>query len=334
MRRLVWLAVVFALLWSGWWFFASSSLQAGIETWLAERRGEGWQAEVTEISMSGYPTALDAVLQRPVLADPQTGVVFEASSLRINASAFWPGFVRLVFPADEMIFASPEQRRTAIAQDAIADLRLHPGSDLELEELALTAGRWTLAAPEGTVLGAQALTLRMRQDTEDPTRYDFMLDAPAFQPGSVPRRALRVPADWPVTFDSLALDMSVAFDRAVDRTAIEVSRPQPRRIDLRLAEAVWGTLLIRSAATLHVTETGILNGEVSLQARNWQDMLTLAESAGTLPSAMRPQIENVLSALARSGGNPDTIDVTIAVRDGTMFMGFVPLGAAPRLILR
>lgn len=334
MRRLVWLGAIFALMWSGWWYFAATSLQSSVTQWFEERRAEGWQADMADTRIGGYPLALGVTLERPALADPQTGVAFETTALEITAPAWWPGYVTLAFPSEDVIFANPQGRQVVRATAAQADLRLRPGTNLQVEEMALTSGPWSLTAAAGSVMAAGGLTLRMLQTPGTAEQYDFTLDAPAFEPGSLPRAALRVPADWPLAFDSLALDMTVLFDRPIDQSTLEEARPQPRRVDLRLAEAVWGTLALRSAAQLDVSDAGLLNGAVSLQARNWRGMLELAETAGALPASLRPQIENILGALARGGGNPDTLDLELTLRDGTAFIGFIPLGPAPRLILR
>lgn len=334
MRRLIWLGCVFAVLWSGWWFFAAAGLQSGLTGWFEDRRSEGWQAEVTDTTLSGFPLKLDVTLERPMLADPETGVAVEASTLMISAPTYWPGYVSLIFPQDEIQFASPEYRSTVKAQNAVANLRLHPGAALEVEELALTSGPWVLDTPDGSLMSAQGVSVGMRQHPGTATRYDLTLDAPAFQPGSIPRAALRVPAEWPIAFDSLMMDMTVTFDRPFDRATLETQRPQPRKVDLSLAQAAWGSLLLRAAADLDVTAEGVLSGEVSLQAKNWQDMLVLAETAGVLPEALVPQAENILNALARGSGNPNSIDVSLTLREGRVFLGFIPLGQAPLLTLR
>lgn len=334
MRRLIWLGVVLVLMWSGSWFFASSSLQNGIGTWLSERRAEGWQAEVTETRVSGYPFTLAAQLVNPAFADPESGLAIEASQLDISAPVWWPGYVSVALPQDNIVVASPLVRYFIQSDTAVADLRLKPGTDLQVEEMALRSDGWTLSTPQGSLMAAAGLTLSLLQASDDPNRYGFEFDAPAFEPGNLPRSALRVPDDWPVSFDSLAVSMDVTFDRPFDRSTIEQARPQPRRIDIALAEAQWGALSLRGSAALDVAPGGAATGQVSLQARNWQDILTLAEAAGALPSDLRTQLERALGALARSSGNPNTIDATLSLRDGRIFIGFIPLGRAPRLVLR
>lgn len=334
MRRLIWLMVVLALSWSGWWVFVANSMRGGIEQWFSDRRAEGWQAETADTRLSGYPTSIDILLDRPALADPDTGVAFETPSMRLSAPAWWPGHMTVALPEQAMRVATPRTRHEVSAEAATAVLRLRPRSDLQVQEMDVGAGRWDITSPEGTVWGAEALTLNVRQDETKPELYAFVANAPNFTPGGVPRRQLRIPQDWPIAFDSLKLEALIRFDRPFDRRTLEDVRPQPRRIDLSVAEAAWGSLSLRSAAALDVSEDGRLTGEWSLQARNWQDILTVAENAGSLPSQLRPQLDNILAALARGSGNPDAIDVTLTLRNGQIFLGFIPLGQAPRVILR
>ena len=111
-------------------------------------------------------------------------------------------------------------------------------------------------------------------------------------------------------------------------------RPQPRQITLHLAEAKWGNLNLNFAADLSVSAQGIPDGTMSIQAENWRTMLDFAQVSGTLPPAFRDQAEAVLNVLAGASGNPETLDVDLTMRDGAIYLGFLPIAPAPRLILR
>ncbi|WP_299676294.1 DUF2125 domain-containing protein [uncultured Roseobacter sp.] len=334
MPRIIWAGLVLALAWSGWWLWATAAAERAVERWFAERRAEGWQAEYARLDLAGYPLRFDAEVLLPALADPGTGVALTASHVGVSAPAWWPGDLTVRLPADAITLASPEGRATLLMQAATADMELTPGNALELERLQFGAGPWSLGGPQGQVVLADDLRLAMVQDESTPQRYALSVGAAALQPGSVPRAALRVPESWPVSFDSFALEMEVVFDRVWDRRAVEVARPQPQRIEIDLAEAVWGTLELRAAAELTLDAQGVPEGPLSLQARNWQEILGLAERSGALPAALVPQARSVLQALAAASGDPRAIDVTLTLRDGLVLLGFVPLGPAPRLVLR
>jgi hypothetical protein len=217
-------------------------------------------------------------------------------------------------------------------EGGIVGLDLAAQRDLALRDLHWTSGAWSIVTPEGGLVSAAGLQMRMTHTGGMTYKIDLSADAPA--PGDVLRDALRVPKDWPVEFEALAVDASVAFDRAWDMRAVNDRRPQPRRLDLRLARATWGSLHVNIAANLDIDADGLSSGDIHVQAENWRDMLQLAETAGILPTRLLPQADRALSALAGASGNPSTIDVTLTARRGLLTLGFIPLGPAPRIVLR
>ncbi|WP_299969922.1 DUF2125 domain-containing protein [uncultured Roseobacter sp.] len=334
MRRVIWVFVVLALGWSGWWVWAAARTEDRVADWFEARRAEGWQADYSAFEITGFPLSFEAEVQLPALADPQTGVAVTASALRVAAPAWWPGDLTLMLPPDDIVFASPVGRTTLVVTEGIGALSLRPGTDLALAHLTLDARSWVLGAQSGDLLLGDSLSARFALLQNTPDRYVLSADAAGFRPGPVLRTQLRIPDDWPLSFERFGLAMQVTFDRPWDRRAVEVARPQPRQIQLDLAEVVWGQLSLRAAADLEIDASGIASGTVSMQARNWREMLTLAGAAGVLPEAVAPQAETVLAALARATGDPTSIDVTLTVRDGLVLLGFVPLARLPPLILR
>lgn len=334
MRRVIWLIVWAAVVWSGWWALATIGAVRGIDGWLTARQAEGWQAETTAIAFDGYPADIQITLKDLALADPDTGVALESSKLTLLAPAWDPGNVTLVLPDDPILLASPEGQNQLLTQNAQARLHVKTNKSLALETMQANADAWLLEAAAGDALAGSASRVLITQDEEDASQYQFELDVDALRPGTVPRAALSIPQDWPVAFDQFTLTSTVTFDRPWDITALEVSRPQPRRIAVQQAEALWGELQLRFAAALDVDAAGAASGTVSLQARNWRAMLNLAEKSGALPAAIRPQIEQALSTFASLSGNSETLDLTLTLRDGFISLGFIPLGEAPRLVLR
>ena len=138
----------------------------------------------------------------------------------------------------------------------------------------------------------------------------------------------------PDRLQEMRLDATVTFDKPWDISAINQARPQPRHIDLALARVEWGELALQVAADLEVDENGQARGDVSLQARNWRQMLQGAVAAGALDASAAGLAESTLGLMARMGGNPDTLDITLSLRDGRIYLGPVSLGAAPVFRLR
>ncbi|MEO9820043.1 MAG: DUF2125 domain-containing protein [Paracoccaceae bacterium] len=332
MRRLIWTCLVGLTIWCLWWAVASAFLRGGIENWTAARTAEGWQAEVQKIEGGGFPDTLVANLVKPEFSDPQTGVTFHSSSLRFEAKAYWPGFAQVVLPQDAIQVSTPDGRFDIVMSDGFLNMDLHPGTKLQVQHLAWTSGPWGVTSGPGSLVSADSLNLSMTQgDTKD--TYSFDVSAQSLRPGEIPRSNWAIPDHWPIAFDTFELDMDVRFDRPWDLRSLEERRPQPRRIELHLAEAAWGDVQINVAAELDIDDAGTASGDLSLQARNWRDVLILAETSGLLPSGVREQAERALGQFAALSGNPNTIDVKLTFKNGLMFLGFIPLGSAPQIVL-
>ena len=332
MRKLIWIFVLAAILWSGWWLVASISIRTGIATWFESREAEGWQAELGELTGGGFPLSLQTSLRDVALADPDAGLALQTSRLDISAPAWWPGDVTVSLDDTPILMASPLGRSTLVMESGVMALHLHPSSALELETLGWTSDAWQLNDAAGTQVEAESLTLTMAQTT-GPT-YDLNAQANQFAPGDATRARLRLPDNFPRAFDSLTLQATVTFDTEWDRRALDTARPQPRRIDLHLAEARWGDLRLNFAAALDVDSAGVPTGDVSLQAENWNTMLDLAEASGILPNSLRGQAEGILRMLAGASGHPDNLDVDLTLRDGAIYLAFFPIAPVPRLIIR
>jgi hypothetical protein len=164
--------------------------------------------------------------------------------------------------------------------------------------------------------------------------YEIGVEALDFRPAEHLRRSIDRLDGMPEEIETLRLDAVVTFDAPWDRTAIEDARPQPTSIDLRELRATWGRLDLRAAGELAVAPDGTPTGEIAVKAVNWREILDLATASGALPGSFARPLARGLEALAGTSGSPDTLDATLTFRDGRIFYTFIPLGPAPRLVLR
>ncbi|MEO0391247.1 MAG: DUF2125 domain-containing protein [Pseudomonadota bacterium] len=332
MRRTIWSVLIIALLWSAWWFGVAATLRSGVTGWLDDRRAEGWQAEALGTRLTGFPWRTGVSLDGLALADPATGLALGLDQLTITAPTHWPADPSLMLPDTPITFATPDGGGALQMTSSTMALDTYPGTALELAGLSWTSGPWRLSGPAGEALTASAL--RLTATHVDGARYGLGAEAPDLAPGAALRLALRVPDAWPAQFDALMLDAEVAFDTAWDRFALEQRRPQPREIRIALAEARWGDLNLRLAADLTVDTDGVPSGTANIRAVNWPVMLDLAQTAGVLDPRLRAQAQAGLTRLARLSGNPETLDVQLNFAAGFVAVGIIPIGPAPRLIIR
>ena len=333
MRRLGRVLITLAILWSAYWAIAGYGLRSAITGWFDRQQELGWQADFSDVETAGYPLHHRTRLNNPALADPVNGTAWSADWIELQSPAIWPGRQLLRFADTPQRLSDFDQTATIQASELQAELHLRPGVALELGRMALTSGPWSVARDGADTVAGGSLNLVMEQ-TDQPETYAIGVSSDTFTPGEDLRALMRTAASLPQSFETLELDMNVSFDKTWDRSALEQRRPQPRAIDLHLAEVKWGELRLFATGQLDVDEQGIPTGEVAVKAENWRDMIAMANAAGALPDQAVDPVTRALNLLAGLGGNPNALDLQLNFRDGFVALGPLPLGPAPRLILR
>ncbi|MFS4580612.1 DUF2125 domain-containing protein [Phaeobacter sp. C3_T13_0] len=327
------LVLIAALALGLYWALTAWGLRQGIEGWFAEQQRQGWQAEYAELYSSGFPLRHVHRITAPALADPGTGAAWRADWLEIRSTAIWPGNLTLLLPDTTQRVSYFDDTATIRANDLRADLQLAPGLALEMEQLSLRAQHWSAQGKDDVDLEGQSLSLEMQQ-MADPNVYQISGSAGGLTPSPLLRQRLAAAEGLPDRLETITLDMAVRFDTSWDRNVIELRRPQPRHIILRLAETRWGPMRLKATGELTIDETGQPDGKLALQVENWQDILHMAEASGALHPSARLGVERVLRVFARLGGNHRDLDLSLTFSSGFATLGPIPIGPAPRLILR
>ncbi|MBI6628855.1 DUF2125 domain-containing protein [Pontibaca salina] len=333
MRRVLKILIILGLLWSAWWYGAGYMMRRNIAHWFDKHDAQGWQADYATMSTSGYPLHLFTMIDKPALADPATGLAWRADWLHLQGPAIWPGRLTLHFPASAQRLSWLDQTTVINAQDMSANLHLARSRALEVERMALQTGPLEASSEGIPLISAESITAMMVQ-TDMPETYDVEIKATDFSTGPLLRRTRGRADNLPDTLGTLDISMRVAFDRPWDRRALEERRPQPTAIDLALALLDWGPLRLKATGQVTVNRDGIPQGQVTIRAENWRDMLALAQDSGALSPRSAATSEKVLSLLSSLGASGDTLDLSLDLRNGTIYFGLLPLGPAPYLILR
>ncbi len=334
MRTLLTVIVILALGWSIYWAIGSTGANTAFKTWFEDRRAEGWVADVSTLETKGFPNRFDTTFSDVSLADPETGLAWEAPFFQIFALSYKPNHVIAVWPNEQRI-ATPLAKYDVESQDMRASLVTEAATTLPLDRLTLTAEAVSvLEIGTKEPSRAEALTVAVERQPVAQNSYRLGFKADGFSPALDLRLQIDPKGSLPDKLDALSADLTVDFDAPWDLNAIQQARPQPRRIGLRLAEARWGQLELQAAGEVTVDEAGIPEGEITIKARNWRDILKLAVETGAIPEAFAGSLEDGLSLMSQLAGNPQTLDIPLGLRGGRVLLGPVPIGPAPRLVLR
>ncbi|WP_424969661.1 DUF2125 domain-containing protein [Dinoroseobacter sp. S76] len=332
MKWLLGVCAAAALGWFAYWFVGASALERSLTAWFEDRRTEGWQVEWTELDVRGFPNRFDTVLTEPALADPGTGLAWEAPFFQLLALSYQPNKVIAVFPNTQVI-STPLGRSQLDTSKMQASLHLGASARLPLQSAIFVAETPELSSDIGRTR-AQALRLAMRATEGAEQTYDLGIEAVGFALPVAIKRRLDPGELLPPALETVRLDAVIRFDRDWDLDAIENRRPQPRAITLNEARAQWGPLGLRAVGDLEIDERGRASGALTIKASNWREILQVADRSGLVPSAFLPLLERGLEALAGLSGPETSLDIPLTLRDGQMRLGFLNLGQAPRFLLR
>lgn len=331
MKKLLAIVILAALAWSGYWLFMAQTRERLLESWLAERRAEGWVADATDLHVSGYPNRIDTFVTGLALADPDEGWRWNAEELQLLSMSWKPHHLISVWPGMQ-VFGTPYETIRARSELLRGSIIFRPTPRLELDRATIEIDGLQLSGALGWEARIGKATFATRKAPDSGVNaHQIGFDAVGLVPPNAWSDRLPGSRALPRQMESLELDVVMDFDRPWDRIAIETRNPAITGVEIRDLTAVWGDLSLRAQGYLEPDTQGFAQGEISLRARNWREMLEIAEQSGAVSSELAVAMRQGLDLIAMLSGDRKTIEVPLQFRDGRVFVGPVPVGNAPRL---
>lgn len=331
-RLIVWI-LIGAGVWMGLWAVGSVFYERKLADWIEARRAEGWVADVANLEVRGFPNRFDTTLSEVRMADPATGVAWSAPFVQFLSLAYKPHQVIAVLP-EKHRFSTPWQTMSIGHQQARGSLFLEARPTLPLERAVAVIDDLSVSSS----LGWEVLLRQGRFAAEKAAATENGYRVGAEFSGLTPSRSTRELLDpagvLPETVDMMRIDATLHFTGPWDRTAIEISRPQVTAIDLDDLSARWGEITFRAAGELVVDERGQPEGRLTIKAVEWRRLLEMAVDAGLIAEVLRPTLERALELIAGLEGSPESLDAPLTFQKGFVSLGPIPLGPAPRIIIR
>ncbi len=333
MVRLIVVVLSVALVWMLWWAFGSTALDRSLTTWIDARSAEGWGADVANIEVNGFPNRFDTTLTDVRLADPDTGIAWTAPFLQFLALAYKPHQVIAVLPNEHRL-STPLQTLTISNERARGSIFFEPSPSLPLDRSTIVFDRLNVVSSLGWDMALEQGRFATETVPARANAHRIGAEITGLRPSAETRIVLDPEGILPERIDRLRVDAALGFTGPWDRSAIEIALPQITDIDLGDLSAIWGAVTFRAAGQLSVDDTGMPSGEITVKAVEWRQLLEMSVNTGLVAEPFAPTIENALELLAALSGPPDTIDATLTFARGQILLGPIPLGPAPRLIIR
>lgn len=332
MIRLIVLVLVVAGAWMTWWAIGSTAHQRAVAAWIDERRAEGWLAEVGAVDVAGFPNRFDTTLTDVELANPEAGLLWTAPFVQFLSLAYNPTEVIAVLPNTHRL-STPHEVVDIGHTSARASVNLDALPSLPLDRSTVVVNGLTLNAESGWMADLRELRLAIerREPGEAAARYRIGAAAYGFEflkPGSEGADAL---------IDALQIDGSIELTEPLDRRTLEEIPPRLTRLVLDDVSGRWGDLAVEATGDLRLDARGIPEGVITLAGADWRAVLEGLFSLGLFPGDTAETLFGTFTAL---GGSivgfdlGDEAEVRLSFRGGTIWLGPVPLGPAPSLLIR
>lgn len=319
MRGLMWVILLVAGLWAGYWVVGSRAVQSATESWFQAEVAAGRQASHEGVAVRGFPNRFDLTVTAPRLFDPKTGLGWQAPFAQVFAMGWKPWHLIAALP-NEQVIVLPDQRVDLSTTRMRGSLLLVPGPDMALREAVAEADGLRAASDMGWVLAAERAVLSSRADAARAGWHRLGLSVTGLAPDPEFARAIGLPAQ----LSTLFVDAQVGLSAPIDRQ-FATQQPRMTGIEVTKATLAWGGLGLKATGALAPDAAGYAAGSLKLTVENWRLLLPVLVETGIIAADAARQIEGGMALMA----NGNTLDVTLTLRAGQVFFGPLPLGPAP-----
>ncbi len=328
MRRLTFIVLALAAIYSAYWFVGARALSNGITVQIGNMQDDGWQFDTSDIGTRGFPSRFDTTASDLTLATPDKGVVWTAPFVQALSLSYRPNAVILAFPERQQVTLAGQT--FDIGSDGLkASATVAASTSLALANFTAETGPLTVDIDAGQLLSITSGLVALRPADTTQNAYDVYADLDDLAPPLALRQLLDPTSNLPATFTQVTIDANVTLDRPLDRHAL-TARDVPRMDALTLngMTLTWGTMQLRAQGEITIDRAGIPTGRITLDAQNWQQLLDMAVKIGAIDAGLVQTIRNMAGLLA--GGSND-LSLPVSFQNGLMSVGPIPVGPAPRL---
>ncbi len=336
MRKLMFLLILATVIWSGYWFVGSSALRQGAEQWFVDQAAGGMTAEKTALRVTGFPNRFDLTVEGLRLADPQSGIGWQAPFAQVFAMTWKPWHIIAALPPEQVV-TLPDQAVTLTAEGLRASLRAKPATAVPLAAVIAESGPFTATSTAGWTVGAAKAVASLSVDEEvpgagdAPNAYVLALDIVDLAPDPAAIERLVAEAGLPRTIAVVKLLATATTTASLDRFASDTN-PRLAALDLTESLVTWGDLSVTATGRIAPDDQGFAAGRIEIAVTNYQRLVPALVAAGVIKPELSQTVGNMLAALAQDSGDPDLLQMPLVLEGGRVSLGPLPLGPAPLMV--
>jgi hypothetical protein len=327
MRVLIAIVLAAMLGWGGYWFVGSAALDAKINAWFSAEESAGADVGNSAVSIEGFPSRFDVTVTNPHAQDRVTGWGWKAPFVQVLSMTWKPWHLIAALPHEQQIEAPDGETLTLRSDRLMGSLLLHPGLSLALNQAVLEGEKLALSSADGWRWTAQKLVVAAAEDKSWKNGLRLGWQATALVPDAAV--AAQVPDLGPVISDS-HVDATLQLTAPVDRKFASAGA-HVTAVHLRDARLTWGPLVVSAKGSLARGGDGRAEGTLAVTITDWRRLPDALVALGLIQPSARGFAVRALKVLGEAAGNPEALELPLAMHGGRMTLGHLPLGPAPML---
>ncbi len=337
---------VFAVLYTGTWFFLSHQLNTGIEAWIEQQRKSGVRVRYADRQRSGFPWAVKLIFGQPAITSDRQPAPFAWQGQRaiVTLKPWQPWRVHVALGGPQQISVVERgqgKNKTTTwqghAQKLSADVYVGSSSHAQLKMRFRKIDMRTTGLK--TKSGAQRLQLERGNIGLNQYRKTNASEKTPSLIVSADITGLRVPKSLPLL---LGHDFSkVAFEASVLGPMPKILKSRPLMawrdaggtVEIERAEVIHGPLNLKTSGTMALDGNLQLVGAFSAQIQGIFDVINVLRDRGAIKPKVALTARFVLGALSKrpsTGGRP-RLDVALSIQNQKVYVGPLAIMKLPTI---
>ncbi len=305
---LIALIVICAIGWSVYWVIGGRIMDERVERWLDFPADSNWSVAYDGVALAGYPNRFDTTVTGFELRHKNSEAAWRINPLRLFALSYQPQKFIAVWPAEQTVILPRGGLVDVFTDDMRASMSF--GTDALPYEAVMSIKGALLATPMGAV-PIEDVLLAMRAVDGDGAGEDYDVD-------------MRVDGLYlPVQDEPSRIDGHIRARVVMDEARVDIMSS-----DVRLEGVV-----LQATGSLGADTDGYLVGDLSVAVQNYTELPALLAVYGVIKPTMAARVGKTLSFISALALDKSRVSVPLRFDGGKMYLGPLPIGEAPRLIV-
>jgi hypothetical protein len=330
MRKLIWIISVIFALWSGYWVIGAYKTEKTLLETLEKYKTLGWAIDFSKLKVRGFPNRFDTTIENLNIISPEDNIGWSTPYFQILSLSYKPNHLIAIWPKEHELkiannilsIRNKKMQSSLIFKDLLFS---------EIDRIVLTTEDLQLLSSEKVILNTNALNIALRQDQLFDDAYEIGVSVKNFFLPSFTNVHSDTLNITPLT---LGLSVKIHLSKKTNFSANSYQGLRLTEININQADLSSNLFAVMLKGNIDINQTGTPSGRIDIQIENLRELMLQAININLLASYDLDEIIKGLNFISKLSGDPKSLEFSIKIQEGKMFIGPIPVGQIPNIILQ